>query len=240
MMEESLELLLKLQEIDVEINEIKGRRAEIPARIQAVEREIEQARTEFTDKESQLKNARLSIRETESRVAQLDEGANRYKQQLLNVKTNREYSALLTEIEAIKREKTEMEEKIIGRMEQIEQLGQGLEQARSAMTGEEVGRREEHERFSAQMREMDEQIAIRVQKRQAIAVRVKPRVLGLYERIMGSRINQAVVALRNGSCGGCHAVIPLQQVADIRKDKEIFTCENCGRIMYYEENGNGV
>lgn len=239
-MEESLELLLKLQEIDVEIYEIKGRRAAIPARIEAVERGIEQARGELTDRESQLKNARLAIRETESRVAQLDEGSNRYKQQLLNVKTNREYSALLTEIEAIKREKAELEEKIIARMEQIEQAGQGLEQARSALAGEETGRREEHERLSAEVREMDEQIAIRLQKRQAIAVRVKPRVLGLYERIMSSRINHAVVALRNGSCGGCHAVIPLQQVADIRKCKEIHTCENCGRIMYYEENGNGA
>lgn len=239
-MEESLELLLKLQEIDVEINEIKGRRSEMPARIEAVEREMEKARTELADKESQLKNTRLTIRETESRVTQLEDNSNRYKQQLLNVKTNREYSALLTEIEAIKREKTELEEKILARMEQIEQLGQGLEQARSELTGEEAGRREEHERLSAEIRELDGQIAIRLQKRQAVAVRVKPRVLGLYERIMSSRINQAVVALRNGSCGGCHAVIPLQQVADIRKDKEIHTCENCGRIMYYEENGNGA
>jgi len=239
-MEEALELLLRLQEIDVEINEIQGRRSTIPAQIEALEREMASARQELVDKDSQLKSARLAIRETEGRVAQLDEGANRYKQQLLTVKSNREYSALLTEIEAIKREKAELEEHIIGRMELIEQLNQALEQTRTSLTEQESGQREQYDTLNGQIKELDEQIAVRRQKREGISVRVKPRLLTLYERIMGSRVNQAVVALRSGSCGGCHAMIPLQQVNDIRKGRDIHTCENCGRILYYEENGNGA
>ncbi|MCE5272924.1 C4-type zinc ribbon domain-containing protein [bacterium] len=239
-MEEPLELLLRLQEIDVEINEIQGRRSTIPAQIEALEHEMDSARQELVDKESQLKAARLVIRETEGRVAQLDEGSNRYKQQLLAVKSNREYSALLTEIEAIKREKAELEERIISRMEQIEQLNQSLDQSRASLADQESGRREQYDSLKGQIQDLDEQIAIRRQKREGLSVRVKPRLLVLYERIMGSRVNQAVVALRNGSCGGCHAMIPLQQVNDIRKGRDIHTCENCGRILYYEENGNGA
>ena len=159
---------------------------------------------------------------------------------MIGVKTNREYSALLTEIEGVKREKIELEELIIGKMEEVEKLSGEMKQAREKLKEAEHAFGEDRDRLSGTMKELDEEIAVRRQKRENISVRVKRPILTLYERIMGSRVNHAVVALRHGSCSGCHAIIPLQKVADIRKCKEIHTCENCGRILYYdEENGNG-
>lgn len=238
-MEQSLELLLKLQNIDIEISSIRGRRESLPSKIEALELRMNEARQELEDREARLLSARLAIRQSESRVAQLDEISNRYKQQLLGVKTNREYSALLTEIEGVKREKNELEELIIGSMEEAEKLAVEVDESRSRLEEAEKTFAGERDHLSGEMKELDEEIAVRRQKRENISVRVRRPVLNLYERIMTSRVNHAVVSLRNGSCGGCFAMVPLQKVTDIRKGEEIHTCENCGRILYFEENGNG-
>ena len=71
MMEESLELLLKLQDLDLEINTIRGKREGIPAQIQGIEQRMNEARLELSDLETQVKAARLAIRESEGRVAQI-------------------------------------------------------------------------------------------------------------------------------------------------------------------------
>lgn len=238
-MDESLELLLKLQNIDIEISSIRGRRESLPSRIEALELRMQEARQELEDREARLKNARLEIRQSESRVAQLDEVSNRYKQQLVGVKTNREYSALLTEIEGVKHEKAELEERIIGSMEEAEKLAGEVNESRRVLDEAEKTFAGERDQLSGEMKELDDEIAVHRQKRENLSVRVRRPVLNLYERIMTSRVNHAVVSLRNGSCGGCYAMVPLQKVTDIRKGGEIHTCESCGRILYFEENGNG-
>ena len=78
-------------------------------------------------------------------------------------------------------------------------------------------------------------MAIEKQKRENLAIRIDRQTLNLYERIIRSRTDRAVVPLRNGSCSGCYAEIPLQKIADIRKCDRLLTCDICGRILYYEE-----
>ena len=91
-------------------------------------------------------------------------------------------------------------------------------------------------RGKGKFKELSDKIAVERQKRENLAVRIDKPTFRLYERIMKSRSNNAVVQLRNGSCGGCFAEVPLQKVADIRKADRLYTCDICGRILYYEEN----
>jgi len=77
---------------------------------------------------------------------------------------------------------------------------------------------------------------VREQKRQALAVRIPAGVLGLYNRIMKSRMSHAVVGVRKRLVQRLFRHIPLQKVADIRIGLQVYTCDNCGRILYYEQH----
>ena len=233
---EEMGLLLKLQELDLELHRFEAEQASLPAEMEQLEQQFGQFNTGLESQEAALKALKVAIREAESKTAHLEEISTKYKQQLLTVKTNREYSALLTEIESVKREKEELEEQIIKQMEKTETASREIEQLKQKLSELGAAKKEKQTELDLRLREIGGEISVRKQKRQELSRQVKTPVLRLYERIMSSRVNRAVVALHNGSCGGCFAHVPLQKVADIRKGNQIHTCEGCGRILYYEDN----
>ena len=232
---EEMGLLLKLQELDLELHRFEAEQASLPAEMEQLEHEYSQLGTGLESQESALKALKVAIREAESKTAHLEEISTKYKQQLLTVKTNREYSALLTEIESVKREKEELEEQIIKQMEKTEAASLEIEQLRRKLGELSAVKKEKQAELDLKLKEIGGEISVRKRKRQELSRQVKSPVLRLYERIMNSKTNRAVVALRNGSCGGCFAHVPLQKVADIRKADQIHTCESCGRILYCED-----
>jgi len=233
---EEMDILLKLQEIDLQLNELKEQHDDIPLQMEELEKDVNGLKMELEKQESELKSLKLSNRESESKVALLEEMIKRYKQQLLSVKTNREYSALLTEIEAAKREKEELEEQIIRNMEQAEAAESRIDETKQELRKLEKLEKEKKNDLAGKMRALEAEINLQMKKRTELAHNVERPVLNLYQRIMNSRLKQAVVPLHNGSCGGCFAVVPLQKVADIRMGGQIYTCDNCGRILYYNES----
>ena len=233
---EEMGVLLELQELDLELGRIQAEHDSIPAHMEEIEREHDELSTEIEEQESESKDLKVAIREAESKIAFLDDMSKKYKQQLLTVKTNREYSALLTEIEGVKREKGELEELIIQNMEKSETLSAEIKEKNGRL--EELGkqRQSKKDELDLRLKELGKQMADRNRKREKLTGKVNRPTLRLYERIMNSRVNRAVVPVRSGSCGGCFAHVPLQKVADIRKAGQIYTCDSCGRILYYEEN----
>jgi len=233
---EVMEVLLKLQELDLDLSKIQTEHDSIPAQMDEIEADYNELNAEIEEQESELKLLKVTIREAESKIAVLDETSKKYKQQLLTVKTNREYSALLTEIEAVKREKEELEESIIRNMEKNEALSAGIKEKNSRL--EELGnqRLSKKGELDLRLKELGKEVSIRKREREKLTGEVNRPTLKPYERIMNSRVNRAVVPVRSGCCGGCFAHVPLQKVADIRKGGQIYNCDSCGRIMYYDEN----
>jgi len=232
---ELLELLLQVQGIDRIIGEIKAEHETIPGQLKELDDSARELEKVIEEKEALLKELKVAVREAESKTTLLDDIAIKYKQQLMTVKTNREYSALLTEIESVKREKEELDDSTIQNMERIEAIAAEIQETRGRLEeflDQSKGQREE---LSGRIKTLEEKMAIENQKRDNLAVRIELPTLKLYERIMNSRNDRAVVPLRNGSCGGCFAEVPLQKVADIRKGDRLLTCDICGRILYYEE-----
>ena len=233
---EVMEVLLKLQELDLDLNKIQAEHDSIPAQMGEIEADYNELNADIEEQESELKLLKVTIREAESKIAVLDETSKKYKQQLLTVKTNREYSALLTEIEAVKREKEELEESIIQNMEKNEALSAGIKEKSSRL--EELGKQRLSKKgeLDLRLKKLGKEVSIRKREREKLTGEVNRPTLKLYERIMNSRVYRAVVPVRSGCCGGCFAHVPLQKVADIRKGGQIYTCDSCGRIVYYDED----
>lgn len=232
---EALDVLLKLQDVDLELGRIKAEQDAIPAKLEELDLKTNEYREEVASLEEELKKRKLNIREAESKVQDLDVKATKYKEQLNTVKTNREYSALLTEIEAVKREKQEIDDEIIKNMEESESVESRIEESRKNLEAYLDETKDSREELTAKKKELKEEIAIEQQKRDNLVVRVDKSLLSFYEKIASNRPGTAVVPVAHESCRGCHGMIPLQMINEVMRGNQIITCPNCGRILFYVE-----
>ena len=221
--------------IDLILGEIKAEHDTIPGQLEELNKSGGELKDAIEEQEAELKNIKIAIRDAESKISLLNETVKKYKQQLMIVKTNREYSALLTEIEGVKKEKEELDDGAIKNMERIEVITTEIEESKKKLEDFQTQSKDKLEELSGRIKDLSKKMAVQERKRGNLAIRIEKGTLKLYERIMNSRNDRAVVPLRNGSCGGCFAEVPLQKVADIRKGDQLLTCDNCGRILYYEE-----
>ncbi|GAB6120739.1 zinc ribbon domain-containing protein [Dysgonomonas termitidis] len=230
--EEKLKTLYALQQKLSEIDNIKILRGELPLEVADLEDEIIGLETRIKKYETELKEAETAISFQKQKAKDSTLKIEKYKEQLDNVRNNREFDHLSKEIEFETLE-IELSEKRIREFtqdsknltEQVEKSKTFL-QERSADLGQ---KKEELDNIVSETKQQEEQLREEVKE---IETEVEPRLLQAFKRIRKSARNGlAVVCIERGACGGCFNKIPPQKQMDIKIGKKIIVCEYCGRIM---------
>ena len=203
---------------------------------------------EFQQKEKTVAELRerslAAIAEKSDLDRQLDEQngkLTKYQTQLMSVRTNKEYSAALNEIDTARKEVKSLEDRILALQERLESDEAELTQRESALPGEKssfeeriAGWRSFQATCDAEILEISEEIG-RIEKE-------IPKALGTQlKQIFARRGGLAVVRVTSPSCGGCNVRLrpALFQTLKLRSEKEIITCENCKRILFFDADAAG-
>jgi predicted nucleic acid-binding Zn-ribbon protein len=152
------------------------------------------------------------------------------------IKTNKEYQALLKEIEAAEQENKAIEDEILVLMEQIDVAAASITAAEKKARDDEetiVAEQKEHE---AAFVKLEEELKESERQRQETAARIDPMVLAQYQKLLASKAGIAIAEARGESCSGCYMSIPPQVFVNVKKNSSIITCPHCGRILYYKES----
>ena len=80
---------------------------------------------------------------------------------------------------------------------------------------------------------LDGQLQGLTKERSELAGQIDEDLLGLFERLFESKGDAAIVAVEHGVCTGCHMKVTTATAAGVKAAKEIVSCENCGRILYF-------
>ena len=115
-MDIEFEKLIKLQKLDKEITDISLFLENIPSQIEEIDEKIEAGSQIITLAKEKMDQNQKKRRDLEAEVKDIKEYVSKYNRQLNEVKTNREYSSLLKEIEEAKQKVNDKEEEIIGEM----------------------------------------------------------------------------------------------------------------------------
>ena len=230
-MKEVFERLSELQRIDTDMGVLTSRMEEIPKRIARLQEEtrktmsdLETIRQGITDHKKDYKLAEVDLKSAEEKIGS-------YSVQLYSAKTNEQYKAFLKEIEAQKKLKSKVEDKMIVLMEEAEQLEkqrQSAEKESSQLESETVRK---VKALEAESRELAAAISERQVHRTELAKALPQKVLTLYERIRKNKAGLAVVTTRSERCNGCFSPVPAQQLLEVERQDRILTCEACGRIL---------
>ncbi|MBU4561276.1 hypothetical protein KKG20_03260 [bacterium] len=232
---EDLKLLAQIQALDSQIDEREEKKREFPRRLiplkegaERIDQELREAKGELEDLQ---KKRRHEERELEAREIEL----KKYQRQLYEVKDNKAYAALEEEIALTKEKNEAAEEEILKFLEIEEGRIKGIKEIEEDLREEKRKLSREEEKAKQETEILDQEIAKINITRQEIAKRVSPSPLSRYEKLRRGKGGLAIVPLEGSSCGGCHMNLPPQIVSEVKKGKRFVVCENCNRILYWEE-----
>jgi len=235
---EQIKKLVKLQGGDTELYTLRKELDEKPALVQRLEQEFEKKKTRLNALEADFKAVQVGRGTLEGDLAQKEADIARHEAQLSQIKTNKEYTAKIGEIEGIKADKSLIEEKILQTYDRADEVKALMDQERAAVGQEEKTYQSRRQEIEAQIRDLEGRVAAFHAKRAALLEGIDKALLERYEKLLFNRGGMAVVPVVDSSCGGCYMHLPPQKINEVRMKKEIITCEMCARILYIEDDVN--
>ena len=231
----SIQDLIELQKIDSQLAEIEELLGDLPTKVTELKNKEDSLTSDFERGKSRLKEIALEQHKTEMNLAEFKEKIDKLKDQLFLVTNNKQYDALMLEIDHLKEnldrnETTELEllEEKDQLAEQVKSQEQSLESLSKELSFKQVNLEQALAASSSEKKDLES-------RREETAKDLSASVLARYNRILSARNGLAVVSLEGRSCGGCGAALPPQLVAEVKTLMTIQNCSICTRFLFWEK-----
>jgi uncharacterized protein len=231
--EGQLRLLVKLQELELAIKQFEAAIAAKPHELDPLTRALDDARASATTHRKDLETLDRQRRQLEAAVTEEQYNLQKAQRKLLEVKTNKEYSAMVVEIETFKQKITGYEDAMLHSMELTELRKQELQELERRAKEAEQELDEGRRRNELELAVLQETLTGRRQTREEAVQQLERPTVDLYMRLLNGRKGLAVVGIKNGSCQGCFLALPPQLIQEVRRNDRVLTCSHCQRILYW-------
>jgi hypothetical protein len=230
-----LKNVIELQQVDLRITELTTQIEALPTQIRTLQAQLDDFIHAHEERKKRLAANQKERKNLEDDVKIIQEKIAKHKDQLYQVKTNEQYRAMLKEIEGEEANIRKIEDQILEKMIEAEDL-QKLVQEAAAHREEEKARVAGEIRRLESERQADLEECERLQvRRQELQAALTEPVRDLYARIRGVRRGVALAEARDGLCTACHVRLRPQVYNEVQTNESLLTCDNCDRILYYVE-----
>ncbi len=231
-MDIEFEKLINLQKLDKEITDVSLFLENIPSKIEEINKKIETSSQIVTLAKEKMAQNQKKRRDLEAAVKDIKEQISKYNRQLNEVKTNKEYSILLKEIEEAKQKDNDMEEGIIREMlsadeieDEIKAASQKYSETEEKFSKEKDVLQQEKKKFEAKRDKLN-------QKKEKLVLKIPSDQVNNYLKIYKRNSGIALSPVKEEFCSLCHLRIRPQVINELKGKEKIILCENCGRILY--------
>jgi len=227
-------MLYELQKIDSQLDELEELRGNLPETIAMLEAKMIGAKNKVKELDDAIKSTLAKRTQIDEEIAILKAKNEKSKQQLYNVKNNKEYDALMTGIDQTDMKILELEDEMDKLADLQKKKREEFEEADKALNSI----KKEYEEKSQQLKEIiktteKEELELN-HKREKTVARINKRDLQIYTKIRNAK-KIAVAPIKRNACSGCYNIVPPQKIVELRKYDKIHTCEFCGRILISDE-----
>ena len=224
--------LLKLQEIDSKIFDLKNIRGALPQEVQDLEDELEGYNTRLNNHKNEMETLNQDIDDFKNKITEAKKLIKKYKSQQLNVRNNRDYDAISKEIEVndldlkIFKKKILEKEGIIESSKDIEKVTKKKIKEKKLDLNE---KKSELDKILSESKGEEDKLINEKLKR---SKKIEKNLLLSYTKLVERQRNGlAVVKVKRNACGGCFNIVPPQRQTEIKQRLKIILCEFCGRIL---------
>ena len=233
-MDAQLKTLIDLQGVDTRIAAHEAEAARLPKEIAAIHAAIETAKKDVEATRARLDAAKKEQRGREKDLEVVQAKRSKTEGRLYEVKTNKEYSAVLAEIEEIKQEKARVEEEILALMETQERLTADIRESESRFKAREGEGKQEEAALQEKLRGVQADLALVRTERGELAKQLPANVLADYDKLLKARGGLALAqVIKPNLCGGCRMTVTPQRLQELRAQTALLPCESCGRYLYW-------
>jgi uncharacterized protein len=230
-----LKAVIELQALDSRLAELNSQIDSLPGQIQILETRLKDYLQAHEERKVRLGANQKERKALEGDIQEIQVKISKHKDQLYEVKTNEQYKAMLKEIENEEGNVRKIEDKILEKMLEAEEIQKLVTQAAASLDSEKARvaaeTRRMHSLRDEDVKERDTALATRGQ----LAAGMTPSVLNTYERVRKARHGVAVAEVRQGFCSACNVRLRPQVYNEVQRNESVMTCESCGRILFCEE-----
>lgn len=236
-MREHLELLWELQRIDLALKAIEEDRDRYPKEMKKLDEKQNLEKERILKEREKLESLEKERRQKEKALTGEQDKIKRSEGKMSEVKTNKEYQALLTEIETFKEAVGRVEEEILVVMDEIEEVKKQLSKREKEITVT-------LEKVEAEKRDIQEKMSQgevlwkeKLERKESLSKQVESGLFKLYNMLREKRQGIGMVNVRHETCQGCYVNVPPQMFIEVQKNNSLIRCPNCNRILYWDGNG---
>jgi predicted nucleic acid-binding Zn-ribbon protein len=239
-MQDVFEKLRSLQDVLSKKFELQHEMAEIPKVLATRTELLNRMKKTYLDNSQEYKLKTQYIEELRKKAIEAESAREKFESQMDLIQTQREYEALDKEI----KDSGEREQDIRKDLQKEEQLHAemkiGLEKEEAMIRKQEEEVQKEQAKIKEALHERDKQIKSLERKEKLITPGLDEEILFKFERIIRSKSGLGIVPIEHGVCNGCHMILTVQFVNEVRKGEGIMFCPYCSRILFHQEESEGV
>ncbi len=237
-MKEQLELIWELQKIDLELKGIKEERDRYPREMKKLEEKQKIEKEKIHQEKGKIESLEKTRRQKEGHLNLEQEKIKRAEGRMSEVKTNKEYQALLSEIDTIKEANNKMEEEILQVLDEIDELKKDLSRREKEVKATLEKIEEEQKKLQEKMAQDEKAWTEQMERREVLSKQIESKLFKLYNTLKEKRQGVGVVSAKNETCQGCFVHVPPQLFIEVQKNNALIRCPNCNRILYWEGDKN--
>ena len=230
-----LQKLTQLQALDTKIFVFERERKEKPEELAKLEEQFASKKQQAEEIKKDIDNLLVKRKDKELGLSTKEEAIKKFQNQLYSLKSNKEYSAMLKEIEGVKADKSVIEDELLEIFDMVDIKKDQLSKEQERLKLEEQKLAGDKKRINDAIKEIESQLEVLINKRKQLTVEIDPKALAEYERVLSNRSGLAIVCVKNDTCQGCFMNVRAQVINEIKMYDRIIFCQMCSRILYLEE-----
>ena len=231
-MELETQKIINLHKIDVRLQEIQEEKGDLPIIIKEQKDEISGLDSKMSESDSKITELEKEKSDCDTSVKDFEAKLAKYNKQMDMVTNNKEYDALLVEIDHLKNENNTLVDKILEIEESIEGLNNFKKECDEKITSlnEKLNENESELHEKSVEFDVEEKLLLK-DKNSLLSNIVDKDFIDSYE----NDERELIAPVYNGSCSSCYTSLPAQTLLDIRKGLRLIRCPNCSIFLYSDE-----
>ncbi|MCB0326323.1 MAG: hypothetical protein KDD52_01775 [Bdellovibrionales bacterium] len=235
-MEQNIENILKLQQLEQEIDLIKSDAQVFPDRLKEVSEEHQQKKLLFDEISTRIKAIQAEKADLEDTLSLEEQRLTKSKKKLNDITKSYEYQALKKEIESTERNNVLLQDQIKEKTDELEKASQELATAKENFEKVDERLTSIQGEVDVKMGELDGVLVEKTKQQKSLEENCDQSVLSRYKMIRSRKYSDALVPVIGGACQGCFMNVPPQMFNQILQDQaKVYQCPNCQRLIYWQD-----
>jgi uncharacterized protein len=229
---DQIELLIELQGKEADAASIQSGLDELPEKIAQIASGLKEFENSIALKKESLSELKKVYRSNDTEVEANSARIKKREEQLRSVTTNKEYQAILKEIEEIKKANSRIEDQTLACLDDIDDAEKEVKEKEEEFLAEEAEVNEQKAVFESDADSERRSLDALLAQRDDVAAKIDPELIKQYELIKSYARGLAIVQVKDCICMGCNMNIPPQMYNELHRENEMKTCPHCHRMLY--------